>query len=83
MVRARSPWVTRVCAIFGLAVVFVSFASPLKAQNVYTWADVGSDWGTAADWGGTVPTGPDIGLFNAGSYMNQPNLAAPYAAGGV
>ncbi len=52
-------------------------------KNVYTWANVGSDWGTVANWGGTVPTGTDIGLFNAGSYPFQPDLRAPYAVGGV
>jgi fibronectin-binding autotransporter adhesin len=84
MVRARSSRLTGAITLLGLAIVSASLTSPVRAQNVYTWANVGSDWGTAADWGGTVPTGTDIGLFNAVSYTGtQPNLAAPYAAGGV
>ena len=73
----------RRCAFVGLTIVFAFVASPIVAQNVYTWANVGADWGTAANWGGTVPTGADTGLFNAASYPFEPNLAAPYAVGGV
>ncbi len=83
MARTRSPRRTGEGALLGLAIVFISFASALKAQNVYTWANVGSDWGTAADWGGTVPTGTDIGLFNAGPYTFQPDLGSPYSVGAV
>jgi fibronectin-binding autotransporter adhesin len=83
VVRTRSPRRTRRCSLLGLAILFVSFASPLWAQNVYMWANSGSDWGTASDWGGTVPSGTDTGLFNAGSYTFQPSLAAAHAVGGV
>jgi autotransporter-associated beta strand protein len=73
----------RHCALFGLTIVFVSVISPVRAQNVYTWANAGTNWGTPANWGGTVPTGADIGLFNAASYTSEPNLAATFAVGGV
>ena len=69
--------------LFGLIIVFASVTSPVRGQNVYTWANVGSDWGTAANWGGTVPSGANTGLFNTASYPFEPNLAANYAVGGV
>ncbi len=81
MVRSKSAQYR--CALLGLAILSVSFTTTLRAQNVYTWANVGFDWGTAANWGGTVPSGTDIGLFNAGPYTFQPDLGAPYAVGAL
>ena len=43
-----------------------------------------SNWSNSANWGGTVPGGGDVGLFQAGAaYPNQPNLTAPSPIGGL
>ena len=83
MILAKTPCCIRRCALFGLTIVFAFATSPTWAQNVYTWANVGSDWGTAANWGGTVPAGADTGLFNADTYPFEPNLAGHFTVGGV
>ncbi len=54
-----------------------------KAASTYTWANVGATWGTAANWGGTVPGAADVGQFNLGSYSFQPTLAAAAPIGGL
>lgn len=49
----------------------------VQAQSTYSWADVGTDWGTAANWTGPAPPpgGLDVGQFTkATSYNNQPNV---------
>ena len=55
----------------------------LAGANTYTWANVGSNWGTAANWGGTLPGGSDVGQFTLAGYTAQPNLGTPNTIGGV
>ncbi len=83
MVRTISRRCMCRCDAIALVVALAFVASPIRAQHVYTWGNVGSNWGTAANWGGTVPTATDTGLFKAGSYQFEPNLAAPFSIGGV
>lgn len=50
-----------------------------------TWADVGTDFATAANWGGTAPTNnitSDIGSFNS-VLTNMPVLAANRSINGL
>src|SRR6516165_2426594 len=83
MIRVNTPRCLRWCGLFELTVLLAFVTSSASAQTVYTWANVGPDWGTAANWGGTVPTAVDIGLFNSPLYLFEPNLGAPNAVGGV
>ncbi len=49
----------------------------------YTWSNSGTDWGTASNWGGTIPASSDIGLFNLPSYSNQPSVGETNSLGGI
>ena len=52
-------------------------AHPQTAQAVVrTWANVGTAWTTAANWGGTAPVTGDDALFNLASYSFQPDFGA-------
>lgn len=70
------------------ALVALGFAMALVAQAAtaatYNWANVGTTWSTPANWGGTVPTGTDVGQFASLSYTGtQPTLTATAAIGGL
>ena len=76
---SRRSWL-----IFATAAALWFQGTPARAVT-RTWADVGTDFATAANWGGTAPanniTG-DIGSFN--SVLNfQPVLAANRAINGL
>jgi fibronectin-binding autotransporter adhesin len=50
----------------------------------YTWSNAAQVWSSAASWGGTVPTGSDVGLFNSNSsYAHPATLTASATIGGV
>ena len=49
----------------------------------YTWSSAAQVWSTPASWGGTVPSGTDVGLFNSSSYSNPATLTASATTGGV
>ena len=75
----RRPWL-----ILATSAALLSLVSPVRAVT-RTWADLGTDFATAANWGGTAPanniTG-DIGSFN--SVLNfQPVLAANRSINGL
>ena len=56
----------------------------LKAATIQ-WADVGTDWNTAANWNPAtaIPGNNDVALFGSASYVNQPTLSAAVSVGGV
>lgn len=70
-----------------VAFVLIAFiAATAPAQTVITWANLGSDFGTAANWGGILPvsdTTSNVISFNSSVPMNQPVLAGPYSVAGV
>ena len=76
---SRRPWL-----ILATSAVLLSLVNPVRAVT-RTWADVGTDFATAANWGGTVPANNitnDIGSFN--SVLNfQPVLAANRSINGL
>ena len=49
------------------------------------WTGGGADnyWSDSADWGGTLPGGPDTAKFPAASYTSQPSLATAASIGGI
>ena len=65
------------------AVMGVFFAGSSVQAATYTWSNLGTDWNTVGNWGGTVPTPTDVGQFNSASYGFQPSIAAPSSIGGI
>src|SRR5690349_5887399 len=47
-----------------------------------TWNNTGTDWNTASDWTGGVPTGNNVGVF-ATSPETQPNVSVSDTTAGV
>ena len=76
---ARRRWL-----ILATSAALLFQANPVRAVT-RTWADVGTDFATAANWGGTAPANDitnDIGSFN--SVLNfQPVLSASRAINGL
>ena len=67
--------------VFALTLVFLG--QPASAATL-TWSNLGTDWGTASNWGSTAPGSADIALFNYGpTYAYQPNLSSGTAVGGL
>ena len=70
-----------------LSAVVAMLGTPASAAvSVFTWGNVASDWGAAANWS---PAGPPTGvsavaLFTSASYSFQPTLAsASQSLGGI
>ena len=61
----------------------IGLGVPAAPAAVYSWADVGTTWGDASNWGGAMPGSSDVGTFVSGFYNNQPNLSAPATVGGI
>lgn len=57
------------------ATLLLAFASSVHAAD-RTWANSGTDYNTAANWGGVLPGTGDAALFSS-IVTNQPNLSAP------
>ncbi len=72
-------------AFVAVGLISILFAERSEAQTLYTWADQGTDWGTATDWSPAgPPTSIDTALFAYGGYSYQPiTLAASYSAGSL
>lgn len=65
----------------GIAALLATLPQMSQA-TVRTWSNVGTVWGTAANWGGTTPGTGDDALFNSASYTGfQPNFSANAALG--
>ncbi len=65
----------------GLAMAFL--AQTARAAT-YSWANVGTTWSDASNWGGTAPTGIDVGQFASPSYTGtQPTLSGPASIGAL
>src|SRR5437588_5700190 len=62
-------------AILSLAVINVDGAQK-------TWNNTGTDWNTASDWTGGVPTGNNVAVF-AASPGTQPNVSASDTTAGL
>jgi len=77
--RVRAAW-------FPLAIVAALLFAPVTAHAATrTWANVGTDFATAANWGGTVPVSDitsDIGSFNS-VLSFQPVLSANRSINGL
>ena len=71
-------------AIVALGLSLVHLVQPAAAA-VYTWGNVGTDFGTASNWSTNIaPGAADIGLFNGSSYAFDPATAlSPVAVGGL
>jgi autotransporter-associated beta strand protein len=79
---------SRALAILAAVFCVSAFVLPtvVQAQSTYTWADVGPDWATAANWTGSTPPpgGLDVGQFTkATSYNNQPNVGEANSVGAI
>lgn len=62
----------------------VSFCAFGVQAYTYTWANFGTDWGTGANWGGSVPGPADVGLFTSPTpYGYQPNVGEVNTIGGI
>ena len=57
--------------------------TPAARAAVYSWANAGTTWGDASNWGGNAPGSGDIGMFGLGAYTYQPNLLVAAAVGGI
>ncbi len=69
--------------IVGSCVVVSVFANMVQAAT-FTWGNVGIDWGTAANWGGSLPGGADVGQFTSPTgYGFQPNVGELNTIGGI
>jgi fibronectin-binding autotransporter adhesin len=72
----------REVALIGLLGIAVS----ASAQTTLNWANVGTDFTTGADWGGTAPANDlvtHIANFGTASPTQQPNLATSQSVAGV
>jgi fibronectin-binding autotransporter adhesin len=57
---------------------------PVAAQAAtFSWSNVGTDWGAAANWGGAVPGPLDVALFDLPGYSFQPNIGEGNVVGGI
>jgi autotransporter-associated beta strand protein len=73
MKLASFGWI--VAGALGVMVAFPSGAGAVDR----IWADIGTDWNTAANWGGTAPTVADRAILQNVAdtpTTNQPNLSA-------
>ena len=80
--HAAGSSLCRACLLL-TAVLGLLFAGQTASGAVYTWSNVGTDWGTASNWGGILPGSTDVGLFNLSGYTSQPNVGEPCLIGGL
>jgi len=66
-------------ALIGLILMVTAFFVVQAAQR--TWNNTGTDFNTAANWTGGVPSGSNVALFNA-AIITQPNLSASLSTSG-
>jgi fibronectin-binding autotransporter adhesin len=72
------------CRITFLVLVITGVGTRPALAATYTWQNSGTAWNTAANWGGTVPGGADVALFNLNSsYAGSPTLTASSTVGQV
>jgi fibronectin-binding autotransporter adhesin len=72
-----------VAAVVALGLTLGLATRPASA-NTYTWANLGTTWSAASNWGGTAPGGTDVGQFTTGpSYAFQPALTSTGSIGGI
>jgi fibronectin-binding autotransporter adhesin len=69
--------------LLGLVLVGQFVGGQSTRAAIYTWNNVGNDWGTVANWSSSVPGAADTGQFTSPSYSFQPALAAPFTVGGI
>ena len=72
----------RALAVFSSCAFLFVLPTMVQAAT-FTWANLGADWGTAANWGGSSPAGADVGQFNLPGYSAQPNVGELNTIGGV
>jgi hypothetical protein len=76
---------TRTPSRLYVALLVAGLAVPVPAgwAATFAWSGAtnGNMSGTAANWGGTVPGGTDVGRFNSASYTNAPTANADQTMG--
>ncbi len=78
MVHGQTRWFVRIAFALAAAAVLAPASSASAAATVFTWGNVGSDWGAAGNWS---PLGPPTGgtavaQFTSPSYSFQPTLVS-------
>lgn len=77
----KSPSRSRISALLAAMTAASAAFVPLHfalGQSTYDWSGTtnGNISGTAANWGGTIPTPADIARWNAATYTNSPSANA-------
>ena len=86
LIERRASRIVRVVAALTVAAVLSSASAASAAATVFTWGNVGSDWGAGGNW---TPVGPPTGgtavaQFTSASYSFQPTLvSASQTVGGI
>ena len=80
------PKTLRVALVFAAMGLLLGGQEKTALAATYTWSNLGINWATPANWGGTAPGSGDIGLFNVPSgtgYSFGPNVAETNSIGGI